>query len=279
MLELLALLRAAGIAVSGEDRAVKVHLAVKNDYGDDPLDVFHEGDFPSWQQEQTAKNFECDQVIALISLGDQRWLFAGVYTSRSRKAHPSKRGRFLYDLQELPGQEELIGRIVLRWNRNRARSSYRWLDSMGPIVVESYSIAEIPFKEFPGWDQPWSLRWNDLQAIDTNGIAAWTEPLSNVNGIYLITDQCDLACRGQQYVGIASGGRGIWGRWATYAQTGHGGNKKLRALLRARGSEHAKNFLYTILETAPVTATVPYLATREQHWMFVLGSKVNGLNS
>jgi hypothetical protein len=80
-------------------------------------------------------------------------------------------------------------------------------------------------------------------------------------------------------VGIASGGRGIWGRWATYAQTGHGGNKKLRALLRTRGSEHAKNFLYTILETAPVTATAQYLAAREQHWMLVLGSKANGLNS
>jgi hypothetical protein len=42
---------------------------------------------------------------------------------------------------------------------------------------------------------------------------------------------------------------------------------------------HAKNFLYTILETAPVTATVQYLAVREQHWMLVLGSKANGLNS
>ena len=278
MLELPALLRAAGVLLLDKDGAVKVHLAVNNGI-DNPIDVFHEGDFPSWQQEQTAKNFECDQVIALISLGDQRWLFAGVYTSRSRKAHPSKRGRFLYDLQELLGQKELIGRIVVRWDRKGARSSYRWLESMGPIIVESYSMAEIPFKEFPGWDQPWSLRWNDLQAIDANGIAAWTEPLSNVNGVYLITDQCDLACRGQQYVGIASGGRGIWGRWATYAQTGHGGNKKLRALLRTRGPEHAKNFLYTILETAPVTATVPYLAAREQHWMLVLGSKANGLNS
>ena len=279
MLELPALLRAAGIPVSAEERAVKVHLAVKNDYGDDPLDVFHEGNFPSWQQEQTAKNFECDQVIALISLGDQRWLFAGVYISRSRKAHPSKRGRFLYDLKELPGQEELIGRIVLRWDRNRARSSYRWLDSMAPIVVESYSSAEIQFERFPGWDRPWSLRWSDLKIIEAHSIGDWINPLSNVKGVYLITDHCDDVCRGQQYVGIASGAKGIWGRWLDYAATGHGGNKKLRALLRKQGGDHVKNFLYTVLSPAPITASVPELAEREQHWMHVLGSKANGLNS
>mgnify|MGYP006274733757 CR=1 FL=1 len=278
MIELPALLRAAGISVSEEDRSVKVHLAVNNGI-EDPLDVFHEGGFPDWQRNQTAKNFECDQVVALISLGARRWLFAGVYESRGCKVNPKDRSNFLYTLKELPGQKDLIGRVVVRWDRKGARMSYRWLESMGQIVVESYSIAEVPFKEFPGWDQPWSLRWNDLQAIEANDIKSWIEPLSNVNGVYLITDQCSDACRGQQYVGIASGARGIWGRWATYAQTGHGGNKKLRALLRDQGPEHARNFLYTILEPAPVTATVHTLAPREQHWMLVLGSKANGLNS
>lgn len=278
MLELPALLRAAGIKLSEKDRAVKVHLAVNNGI-DDPIDVFHEGGFPDWQQHQTAKNFECEQVIALISLGNHRWLFAGVFKRMSGQPKVTRSGHLLYRLQELPGQKDLIGRVVVCWDRKGARTSYRWLESMGRIVVESYSIAEVPFKEFPGWDQPWSLRWNDLQAIEANDIKSWIEPLSNVNGVYLITDQCSEACRGQQYVGIASGARGIWGRWATYAQTGHGGNKKLRALLRDQGPEHARNFLYTVLEPAPVTANVHSLAPREQHWMLVLGSKANGLNS
>ena len=141
MLELPALLRAAGVPLSAEDGAVKVHLAVDNGI-DNPIDVFHEGDFPSWQQEQTAKNFECDQVIALISLGDKRWLFAGVYTSRSRKNHPTKRGRFIYDLKELSGQKELIGRIVVRWDRKGARSSYRWLESMGVVASPFHALCD-----------------------------------------------------------------------------------------------------------------------------------------
>jgi hypothetical protein len=278
MLELAALLRAAGIALSAEDGAVKVHLAVFNNI-EDPLDVFHEGRFPAWQEDQGRKNFECDQVISLIALGGQNWLFAGVYARLGVKVQ-HRRERYRYDLQELPGQKDLIGRVVVRWERPPgARASYRWLESMGPIVVESYSLAKISFKDFPGWDRPWSLRWNDLKTIDAHAIAAWTEPLRNVNGVYLITDKCDLACRGQQYVGIASGREGVWGRWATYAQTGHGGNKKLRELLRTRGTVHARNFLYTILETAPTTSSIQYLTEREQHWMHVLGSKAFGLNS
>ena len=278
MLELAAFLRAAGILLSEEDRAVKVHLAVNNGI-DDPIDVFHEGGFPDWQQHQTARNFECEQVVALISLGDRRWLFAGVYLRTSERPKRTRGGHYLYRLRELPGQKDLIGRVVVRWDRKGARNSYRWLESMGPITVESYSLAEIPFREFPGWDKPWSLRWNDLQAIEANNVRSWIEPLSNVNGVYLITDHCKASCRGMQYVGIATGARGIWGRWASYALTGHGGNKKLRALLRSVGPEHARNFLYTILEQAPVTATVQTLAPREQHWMLVLGSKADGLNS
>lgn len=278
MLELTALLRAAGIALSSEDRTVKVHLAVHNSI-EDPLDVFREGRFPAWQEDQNMKNFECDQVLSLISQGNQRWLFAGVYEKQGRRNHPTWRGHYRYSLRVLPGQKDLIGHVVVQWDRKGARTSYRWLESMGPIVVESYSLVQIPFRTFDGWDRPWSLKWSELKSIDTIGIRDWIEPLSNVSGVYLITDQCEMACRGQQYVGIASGSRGLWGRWATYARTGHGGNKKLRALLHKRGHEHARNFLYTVLEPAPITASVQYLAEREQHWMYVLGSKADGLNS
>jgi hypothetical protein len=278
MLELAALLRAAGIPLSTESGQVKVHLAVFN-LVEHPLDVFNEGRFPEWQEDQARKNFECEQVLSLIALGDKRWLFAGLFERRSVKVHPHNRQRFIYDLKELPGQKDLIGRIIVRWDRKGARNSYRWLESMGSIGVESYSSEKVPFQEFPGWGRPWSLRWTDLIAISTNSIEDWQMRLSDVKGVYLITDQCDKDCRGKQYVGIASGSKGIWGRWSDYAKTGHGGNIKLKALLNKRGPDHARSFLYTILETAPTTASVAYLTEREQYWMHVLGSKANGLNS
>ena len=278
MLDLVALLNASGINLASSKSGVKVHLAVHNGRLD-PLDLFREGIFPEWQADQSQKNFECDQVLSLIALGGKRWLFAGVYEQRGRTPHPQVAKRFLYDLHQVPNQETLVGRVVVHWDRKGARSSYRWLASMGGLGVESYSSEKVPFKVFPGWDRPWSLRWTELIAIATNSIEDWQLRLSSVKGVYLITDQCGTDCRGRQYVGIASGAKGIWGRWSDYAKSGHGGNVKLRALLEKRGKEHARNFLYTILETAPSTASVPYLSEREQYWMHVLGSKVNGLNT
>lgn len=279
MIELTALLRAAGVNLSTKSNAVKVHLAVYNQI-ENPLEVFREGRFPEWQQNQGKKNFESDQVLSLIALPEKhRWLFAGVYAQRGRRPHPTQRGRFLYDLQLLPGQKHLIGRVVVQWDREGARISYRKLESMQNLFVESYSVAKVPFKPFPGWGQRWSLKWTELKSIEANHIDEWINPLANVFGVYLITDQCDEDCGGEQYVGIASGSRGIWGRWSTYAQTGHGHNKKLRALLRKKGLEHARNFLYTVLETAPTTISRVDLAEREQYWMNVLGSKAFGLNS
>ncbi len=278
MIDLAALLRASGVPLSDKSRAVKVHLAVHNGQ-EDPIDRFREGRFPAWQEDQSQKNFESEQVLSLISLGGQRWLFAGLYEQQGRNPHPSNAERFQYSLREFPGQKALIGRLIVHWDRKGARSSYRWLESMGCIGVESYSTEKVPFKAFPGWGQPWFLRWTELLAIAANTIEDWQLRLSDVKGVYLITDECNKDCRGKQYVGIASGSKGIWGRWSDYAKTGHGGNVKLRALLAKRGDDHARHFIYTILETAPSTATVTYLTEREQYWMRVLGSKANGLNT
>jgi len=47
--------------------------------------------------------------------------------------------------------------------------------------------------------------------------------LAAVAGVYLIVDRKT----GKQYVGSASGEGGILSRWRSYADTGHGGNKRL----------------------------------------------------
>lgn len=103
---------------------------------------------------------------------------------------------------------------------------------------------------------------------------SWRAPLSNVAGIYLITD--NLA--GLHYVGSACGSGGFWQRWCDYAQTGHGGNKLLRDLLKDNPA-YASNFTYAILEVADTNALARDLYPRESHWKNVLGSRARGLNA
>jgi len=77
-------------------------------------------------------------------------------------------------------------------------------------------------------------------ASDTYANATWVDALSAVNGIYLVLDNSD----GRMYVGSAYGGNGIFGRWAKYAKTGHGGNKELKDL-------DPRELEFSILEIAP----------------------------
>ena len=62
--------------------------------------------------------------------------------------------------------------------------------------------------------------------VDDPRYADWRIALSEVQGIYLITDSTN----GKQYVGKADGAERILGRWTAYARDGHGGNVALREL-------------------------------------------------
>jgi hypothetical protein len=79
--------------------------------------------------------------------------------------------------------------------------------------------------------------------------ADWRAALSEVQGIYLITD----ASKGKQYVGKADGAERILGRWRSYAQDGHGGNVALRDLAFVSTADgrirtnHARHFVFSIL--------------------------------
>ena len=57
---------------------------------------------------------------------------------------------------------------------------------------------------------------------------------------------------GKLYVGSAYGGDGIWGRWASYAATCHGGNYELQKLYDQYGEEYFYKFKYIILQILPM---------------------------
>ena len=72
---------------------------------------------------------------------------------------------------------------------------------------------------------------------------------------------------------------GIWGRWCSYSENGHGDNKELKALLEEKGGAYADNFQYAILEIADPLDTKEQVIERENHWKDVLLSRTFGYNS
>lgn len=84
----------------------------------------------------------------------------------------------------------------------------------------------------PAWNEI-VLTWHELSVLPTR----WRDAIRQWRGIYYIFDTSD----GRGYVGSASGGDNILGRWQGYVASGHGGN----VLLRQRDP---KNFRFSILQ-------------------------------
>lgn len=126
------------------------------------------------------------------------------------------------------------------------------------------------FKDYIGL-----ISYSKLKIIIDQRVSSWHGALSNIKGVYLITD-CHA---GLQYVGSAIGDSGIWQRWGSYVKTGHGGNKELRQLLREKGLDYVKHFQYSILEIADTHASDESILARESYWKDALLSREFGYNS
>jgi len=94
----------------------KVHLAQGNN--SEPLDLFYSGEFEAWQSTQTQKNFGRPFVISLIQLPQKnQWLFAGCFRSLSVSQDKSN-GYWTYETEELAEGSELVGRLVIDFQRS-----------------------------------------------------------------------------------------------------------------------------------------------------------------
>lgn len=252
--------------------ASKVHLATWNGE-DDPLDVYLAGNFPEWQRWQAKKNFERKYVISLIALPEKnQWLFAGVHLSTGCEWQEDKKA-FYYALEAQQSCSEFDGRLVVSFARP-GRQPYLLANSH----VDRMHVAEIrpermQIAEFPGF-KAIDLSRSELQVIVKQGLVSWRIALSNVAGVYLISDTAS----GKLYVGSATGEGGIWTRWSQYA-TSHGGNVELRRLFESQGVERGDSFRFSILEIADVHASVEEILQRESHWKRILLSRSHGLNS
>jgi hypothetical protein len=248
----------------------KIHLATSD--VDPPLEAFFAGRFKKWQEYQTRKNFPCEHVISLIEISKHKWLFAGVYKILGCEKKSEK--HFEYSTVLLPGQEDFVGRIIVRHERTGRQSYLRGDPAGGEFFICEIRERKLTIQEFPGYNSV-LITHSKLSLIINQAIQSWYGALSNVKGIYLISDEKT----GKLYVGSATGDGGIWQRWAGYTTNGHGGNKELRAVLKANDPGHEKYFRYSILEIADSHATDEYIVERESYWKNILLSRGFGYNS
>lgn len=269
LLGLVPFLKANGVAV--DESNLKVHLACWNGK-QKPIDVYYAGHFKEWQEEQTRRNFECAQVLSLIDVAPGEWLFVGVYRiTRAAKPHSKRPHILVYGTELLLGQDAMIGRIKVAHKRSRA--SYVWHRPTVPLPIIEIMREKQAMSDFPGYNKV-TISHSELRTIISQRISSWHAALASIKGVYLISDKST----GRKYVGKASGGDGIWNRWADYAKNGHGGNVELKKLLRQKGEGHMSQFQYSILEIADTHASDTDILARESYWMIVLGSRAYGLN-
>lgn len=256
----------------------KIHFATicKSDPDNPPLDAFYSGEFKEWQEGQTRQNFQCQQIVSLIHLDERdRWLFAGVFRvcGNPQLYKQGKEVWYQYSTKEVNGLESLTGRAIVKFAK-----PFRACYLLGEKYINELLVAELredrmSINEFPGHKEA-LLSYDLLRTVVRKADPSWKSALSNVSGIYLITD----THTGKHYVGKASGGEGIWQRWIAYAKNGHGGNKELRDVLQSKGEDYVKHFQYSILEVFGLDASKDYACARETHWKNALQSREFGYN-
>lgn len=247
----------------------KLHLATSNN--ENILDVFFSNRFEEWQRWQTKRNFSRDLIISLIKLPQKdHWLFAGVFNSiRSEKEGTL----YKYETSPVEIVNGLIGRVVVHYHRP-SRQSYPYAENCSEhLCICEMLDKKLCVSDFPGFTHV-AITKGTLDIIVKQEVPSWKAALSNVAGVYLITDKHS----GKLYVGKASGNSGLWQRWCAYSATGHGGNKELRELLEKNDKDYSKNFQFSILETADTNASEEDILARESHWKKVLCTREHGYN-
>lgn len=167
-----------------------------------------------------------------------------------------------YDLKRTNLMLELSQRLVINWGK----STVSWVQRKNKDIVQIKPLNSIG--DFTSFDSI-LLSYSNLQKLikDTGSNTSWVNALSSVNGVYLIKYKSD----GRLYVGSAYGKGGILGRWASYAKTGHAGNKLLKKL-------NPNQFEFSILEISPSTMSADDVIARENRWKKCLGTREFGLN-
>ncbi len=175
-----------------------------------------------------------------------------------------------YDLHASAVLSDLKNRLVVDWGAGAIGWAKRGLKAAQLPVVEVADPTVVPFPGYGGV----LLTFDELrQVLAERWYAPWRVALESVQAIYAISD----SRTGQLYVGKADGAERLLGRWATYAQDGHGGNKALREL-GVKDPNHKDDFVFSILRVFDPGAPASEVNAAESHFKAALLTRAFGLN-
>lgn len=165
----------------------------------------------------------------------------------------------IYNLALQDELSDLIGKLIIGWGAG-ALAWVQYADRNNKPITELHREFREPV--FPGF-------LNFIQPLSklNNMPASWAAALKSSRGVYLLT--CPKTK--EQYVGLATGEEGFWGRWQNYIQTGHCGNVGLK-------NRDPSDYQVSILEVAGTSATTDDILTMEGRWQSKLQSREMGLN-
>lgn len=253
-------------------QSYKVHFARWN--GDNqPLEVWarDQDEWRKWQEYRPSRDeFNRPMIFSLAQFYHETnsWLFTGIYRVLERPGD-----RYVVELS-VDGTA-FIGRLKIT-SPYRGRSTRVRLENH----FASFEVAEIlrePYtgRSFPGFESI-NVSFEELETIVRKDRPDWKAALSSMKGIYLISDTVS----GKRYVGSAYGESGIWSRWCSYIDSGHGGNVELKSLVSDPTLDYCrKAFRFALLEHRPNSTPDEVVIAREGFWKEVLLTRgENGFN-
>ena len=232
-------------------------------------------------QDISTRRFPADPArywVVFIADGQRRSRLFGSFENDGELLAERTETERSFDLRPSRFMASLADRLVVEWAS--PRNWHRRATSAAKLPI--LEIADRDKVPFPGFDQV-VLTYHELQEmVHDHRYADWRAALSEVQGIYLITDSSN----GKQYVGKADGAERILGRWTSYAQDGHGGNIALRELAYSSASEgpsptktqHARYFVFSILRVFGPSSSSSEVDAAESHYKNALMTRRFGLN-
>lgn len=234
-----------------------------------------------WKTKQSNNNLNhARYLIALAQYypyGPNYFMFGGIY--KVEIIDPKIFDGPGYKLTLMDDYKEYIKRLIIKVEKPIGRNSYnrKYESIQKNLNPEIYELApNNKLGTFPGY-QSVSLSHIQLQQIFNQEEPSWKQALSNVKGVYVITDLSN----GELYIGSASGNtEGIWQRWINYANLTNltGGNKAFIEKMKQDKAYVVKNFQYSIIEIFDTKTKKDTILERENYWKRVFDTKNHGMN-